>query len=691
MVKFSKHLSFQSLILLGLLIAAKSTLAQSWHDEAGMKLPRVEATTVEYRGDIYVFNGFSFGLAIADSVEKYDAATKSWDIISRTSVDEGNAVTHNGVVRVGADVWIIGGRVGRHPGRVSKDVWIFNLDNHQWRRGPNLPVAGAAGGAALVNNRIHWFGGLDTNASCDVDRHVVYDLGKPGAGWQNISAKAGMPAPRNHFSTAVVDGIIYAMGGQFGHDACPGKHTQDTTLVHAFNPETNQWSQKADMPNKNSHSEPGTFVYRNEIYTTGGENAKNKVWKYNPETNKWSTFRTLLDELVAPVARIIDGHLIVAGGGAPIAQQATNKVRSLLVDNNPPALDQEPMPTVVVSELEPTPVPGSQEPEEPTLISMEAEYFDISTPTSTHQWVHATIADSSNDAALITTPDQGDLAASIENTPMLSYMVFFNSPGKHYIWVRGLGDTDASGLGNSDSIQVGLNGEVAESAFRIVQFPSEWTWSRTTPSNAVASINVVDAGVNMINLWMREDGLAIDKFVISSDPDFVPTGFGPEVTDGTDDFVPPVSVADTTVDYMELDDVSEANTEEMADVLNQEEGEVTESTMGVGMVDMLSDESEVLNDDATSADPVTAETVLVNFATVDSVEPSFELSLGTPDNREADTSGVVEGESIDSLSVSSGTASSGGLFGGASSLAGLLSLMALCLVRVVRGLSTEVV
>jgi len=43
-----------------------------------MKVERVEATTILYRDDIYVFNGFSPGIRIANSVEKYDAATKEW-------------------------------------------------------------------------------------------------------------------------------------------------------------------------------------------------------------------------------------------------------------------------------------------------------------------------------------------------------------------------------------------------------------------------------------------------------------------------------------------------------------------------------------------------------------------------------------------------------------------------------------
>lgn len=162
-------------------------------------------------------------------------------------------------------------------------LYLHNLQ----LRGPDLPTPGAAGGAALVDNKVHWFGGIDAAANCDVGRHLVHDLRSPASGWKDITAKAGMPSPRNHFSTAVVDGIIYAMGGQYGHDNCPGKNTQDTPLVHAFDPNNNSWSRKADMPNKNSHSEPGTFVYKGDIYTVGGENTKDKVWQYNPRTDSW--------------------------------------------------------------------------------------------------------------------------------------------------------------------------------------------------------------------------------------------------------------------------------------------------------------------------------------------------------------------------------------------------------------------
>ncbi len=675
----AKYCAIQLITLLGLLGAAGGAIAQDWVSQSSMKVARVEATTVDYRGDIYVFNGFKPNIKIADSVEKYDVATRQWSIISSTSVADGSAVTHNGIVRVGADVWIIGGRIGSHPGRVSDKVWIYNLDNGNWRRGPDLPIGGAAGGAALVNNKVHWFGGLDIFARCDVRTHLVYDLESPSEGWQNITSDAGMPVPRNHFSTAVVDEVIYAIGGQFGHGGCPGTSTQDSPLVHAFDTSTNTWSRMADMPKRNSHSEPGTFVYKGDIYTTGGETETLKVWKYNPRKNNWSTFATLPEKLVAPIARIVDGELIVAGGGAPTARQATDRVRSLFVDDNPLVVDNNPPAQQPTPEPQPEPqpeppqepVPGSGTPAGPTLISMEAEYFDVDTATSSHQWVRVALANSSNDDAMTTTPDQGSLAGSTEDTPMLSYMVYFNHPGKHYIWVRGLGDSNVTGGGNSDSIQIGLNGTLADTAYRIDQFPDEWTWSRHTPSDPVASLNVVTAGVNMINFWMREDGLAIDKFVITSDPDFVPTGKGPDVTDGSEGYVPPVSSEDSnagsSTGSATNDDATDADTtsEEpaTADLVNETTDPVNDDAVELVNDDLIvidTVDSDPANDDSPSAEPIE----LVTTDTGDSIPRTDQSETANTATRNE--------------------SSNNGLFGGSASTMGLLALVLIGVARSTR-------
>ncbi len=535
-----------------LLSSPAHVLAQSWSSLASMNNVRFEASAVQYKDDIFVFNGFKQG-SIESSVEQFDAGTKQWTVIDNTSVAQGTAVTHNGLVRVGNEAWLIGGRIGSHPGMVTSNVWIFNLDSKTWRRGPQLPIPGAGGGAALVNNKIHWFGGLDVNANCDVSNHFVYDLNMQSAGWQNITGVAAMPSPRNHFSTAVHNGIIYAIGGQLGHDNCPGRGGIDVNLVHAFNPSTNTWSAKAGLPANQSHAEGATFVYQNAIYMIGGKLNGNKVFRFDPQNNDWDTVMNLPNALLAPVARVIDNQLIVSSGGSPNYLSPTNltlttSVQPLLlpgavitetVVQEPEVVFEEP----VVTEEPEEPVVVVDEPavvvEAPVsianrvIISLEAEYFDTNDDTATHQWITNNLSGASNNASMITTPDYGARLLTSTNSPSIGYYAYFNNPGQWYLWVRGWGDT-ISGEGKSDSVHAGLNGTLSTAEGGVESFPPGWNWSNSTGDANRAIINVPTSGVHLVNLWMREDGLAIDKIVLTNDPGFRPEGQGPVHFEGAE-------------------------------------------------------------------------------------------------------------------------------------------------------------
>ena len=300
----------------------------NWTETFQMEHERFESSAFQYKEDFYVFNGFGLGIDLEPTMEKFDAETLTWETIGNTNV-LGISVTHNGVVLVGSDVWVLGGRRGNHPGTVVDTVWIYNIEDNTWRVGPSLPVPVAAGGAALVDNKIYWFGGLDPFARCDLPHHFVYDLGNEDAGWVEITDVAPMPVPRNHFGTAVLDDLIYTIGGQFGHDNCPNPNanTQDSNLVHIFNPATMEWSQKANLPHIQSHIEPSTFVHEGAIYVLGGESDKDAMFRYNPANDTWDTLIDLPEELIAPAARVIGDKLVVASGGAPNANNPTPATR----------------------------------------------------------------------------------------------------------------------------------------------------------------------------------------------------------------------------------------------------------------------------------------------------------------------------------------------------------------------------
>jgi RNA polymerase sigma factor (sigma-70 family) len=95
--------------------------------------------------------------------------------------------------------------------------------------------------------------------------------------------KADMPTARNSFSTSVVDGKIYAIGGW--------SEDNDTVLatVEEYDPITDIWVKKAVMPIAKSCS--GSGVINNRIYVIGGSTPNGQlsvVEEYDPIADKWT-------------------------------------------------------------------------------------------------------------------------------------------------------------------------------------------------------------------------------------------------------------------------------------------------------------------------------------------------------------------------------------------------------------------
>ena len=293
---------------------------------------RAEGQVVAYEDEYYFFNGFDVDVKLQNNNEKYNPRTKQWTKIASIPNDENGwpqAATHTGIAIVGDVVWIVGGRLGNHPGRVVSDVWLYDISEDSWRRGPSLPVRRGAGGLAKVGSRLHYIGGFDENAECDVAEHWVYDLDLPEAGWQDYSTIAPMPLARNHFGTVVMDGMIYTVGGQHGHDGCEKGHNQ--RYVHRYDPIENTWKRLADLPDAQSHTEPSTFSYNKKIYSLGGQGGRSdEVWEYDPRKDTW-TVLTAMEmplRLIAAGARVYDEDLYVMGGGEVAVNHPRKDVRA---------------------------------------------------------------------------------------------------------------------------------------------------------------------------------------------------------------------------------------------------------------------------------------------------------------------------------------------------------------------------
>jgi len=90
------------------------------------------------------------------------------------------------------------------------------------------------------------------------------------------------------------------------------------------------------------------------------------------------------------------------------------------------------------------------------------------------------------------------------------------------VWVRGKGASE-----RDDSLHVGIDGSLPSTADRVSGFGRAWNWSRNTQDGPVARIRVSKTGVHTLNLWMREDGLSVDRMLLTSDNTYRPSGVGP--------------------------------------------------------------------------------------------------------------------------------------------------------------------
>lgn len=80
---------------------------------------------------------------------------------------------------------------------------------------------------------------------------------------------------------------------------------------------------------------------------------------------------------------------------------------------------------------------------------------------------------------------------------------------------------------NNDTCHAGLDGAVQATSDKATGFTPAWSWTRKTIDGPAATINVPTVGLHTFTIWMREDGLILDKIILTPNAAYVPTGLGP--------------------------------------------------------------------------------------------------------------------------------------------------------------------
>ncbi len=220
----------------------------------------------------------------------------------------------------GRDIYLAGGYPAKLTGGqrfATREVWKYNVDTNTWTAMPLLPEARGGGALEIMGRKLHFFGGSDINRM-DKGNHWVLSLGKA----DGLTPAAPLPNPRNHLAGAVLNGKLYAIGGQVGQ-----KHYGTQASVHVWdsaNPNT--WTAVTSLPKALSHISASTFEMDNRIIVAGGMNAQgssvSNMTAYDPLSNSWTPLTPLPTARHSGVAGSIENQIFTQRVAA-LSQQPT--------------------------------------------------------------------------------------------------------------------------------------------------------------------------------------------------------------------------------------------------------------------------------------------------------------------------------------------------------------------------------
>jgi len=173
----------------------------------------------------------------------------------------------------------------------ATDIWTAKSD---------MPRTRGFHSSIAVDGKIYVIGGSLSYPWSGIWELDVYD---PATDTWTLTA---VSRPIINGFTTVVDGKIYAIGGEFDGNG---------QRVDEYNPVTNTWTEKADMPTP--RSDLSGSVLDDKIYAIGGDSGEEivaTVEVYDPATDTWTAGDDLSIARAGIRTCVVDGKIYAIGG-----------------------------------------------------------------------------------------------------------------------------------------------------------------------------------------------------------------------------------------------------------------------------------------------------------------------------------------------------------------------------------------
>ncbi|MFC1604794.1 discoidin domain-containing protein [Planctomycetota bacterium] len=176
--------------------------------------------------------------------------------------------------------------------------------------------------------------------------------------------------------------------------------------------------------------------------------------------------------------------------------------------------------------------PLNQDPGPDGIISVEVEHYDDNVAVGGHSWEETGPTGGFTGIIGMHAPNgqggHGDSGYS-SSSERLDYEIDFVKTGTYYVWILGWGAG-----GSDDSCNAGLDGEEIPTLVALTGWSDSYEWNCDLMNvSDPPTFEVTTPGVHTFNIWVREDGLIIDKIVLTTNPDFSLSGTEPGPPEST--------------------------------------------------------------------------------------------------------------------------------------------------------------
>ncbi|MFC1712818.1 sigma-70 family RNA polymerase sigma factor [Candidatus Poribacteria bacterium] len=214
-----------------------------------------------------------------------------------------------GTCVVDGKLYAMGGTDGN---QAFATIEVYDPATDTWTRKADMPAGrGLDGAVCAMNGKIYVIGGWP-NPKAGTVLNEVKEYDPKTEKW---TKKSDMPTKRAHLALCVVKGKIYAIGGYITNDVF-------TSAVEEYDPETDTWTKKADMPTDRAVF--AAAAVNGKIYAIGGNTGKwlvgpflSTVEEYDPVTDIWTKKADMPIERTELAASALNGKIYVVGGGSP--------------------------------------------------------------------------------------------------------------------------------------------------------------------------------------------------------------------------------------------------------------------------------------------------------------------------------------------------------------------------------------